>query len=180
MIPRLALLTALMLGRAVPAAQGHEPPGIAAPFLESAPLIDGDLAEWKALAFTDGIWDIHRLKHTSWFRPRANRLTDHGDEPAPGEDLQARYYLAWDEKYLYLGAEVRDNVNDVHDPKPEANRWYFMDCVAWFIEAPRDATNERFGQGDHAFCFVIDARMPAYGAWWRYGTPDLNYTLFEK
>jgi hypothetical protein len=175
MILRLALLTVLMLGRAVPAAQGDEPPRIAAPFLESAPLIDADLAEWKALAFTDGIWDIHRLKHTSWFRPQANRLTDHGDEPTPGEDLQARYYLAWDEKYLYLGAEVQDNVNDVHDPKPEANRWYFMDCVAWFIEAPRDTTNERFGQGDHAFCFVIDARMPAYGAWWRYGTPDLNY-----
>ena len=172
---RLALLPVLLLVSVGQAVQGGEPPAIGAPFLEIAPRIDGDLADWKALAFTDGVWDIHRLKHTPWYRPRANRLTDHGNEPAPGEDLQARYYLAWDAKYLYLGAEVRDNVNDVRDPEPGANRWYFMDCVAWFLEAPRDATNERFGQGDHAFCFVIDAGMPPYGAWWRYGTPDLNY-----
>ena len=175
MVLRLAFLTALILGSAGQLAQAYEGDEIRAPFLEMAPLIDGDLAEWKALAFTDGIWDIHRLRHAPWFEPRRNRLTDHGDEPPPAEDLQARYYLAWDKEYLYLGAEVRDNVNDVDDPEPADKRWYFKDCVAWFMEAPHDAGSEHFGQGDHAFCFVIDPRMPAHGAWWRHGTPDSNY-----
>jgi len=72
------------------------------------------------------------------------RLTDHGiapsvsagnglKEPPPEEDLQARYYTAWDDKYLYLGAEVKDNVNDVTDPQHEPKRWYYKDAICWFI-----------------------------------------------
>jgi hypothetical protein len=145
------------------------------PLLESDPVIDGDLSEWKELSFTDGIWDIYRLRATPWYDPSRNRVTEHGSEPPPGDDLQARYYLAWDAKYLYLGAEVRDNANDVDDPEPQDKRWYFKDCICWFIEAPRDPAPEWFGQGDNAFCFVADARKPAYGAWWRHGAPGQNY-----
>jgi hypothetical protein len=148
---------------------------ISVPFLQEKPVIDGDLSEWRDLSFTDGVWDLHRLRHSPWFEPRRNRLTDHGDEPAPEEDLQARYYIAWDEQNLYLGAEVRDNVNDVDDPAHEDKRWYFKDCICWFVEGPRDETPESFGQGDNAFCFVIDTDKPAYGAWWRHGAPHLNY-----
>lgn len=140
-----------------------------------AVVIDGDLAEWKEQAFTDGVWDIYRLRHQPWFDPRRNRLTDHGNEPSPEDDLQARYYLAWDEKYLYLGAECRDNVNDVDDPAHEDQRWYFKDCICWFMEAPGDEVPEQFGQGDNAFCFVIDVRKPPYGAWWRHGAPGQRY-----
>ena len=152
---------------------------IYAPLLKEAPVIDGDLSEWKEQAFTDGVWDIQRLRHKPWFDPRRNRLTDHGeepgDEPPPEDDLQARYYLAWDEKYLYLGSECRDNVNDVDDPEHEDKRWYFKDCICWFMEAPYDEAPEQFGQGDNAFCFVIDARKPPYAAWWRHGAPGENY-----
>src|SRR5262245_49509069 len=81
------------------------------PRLETAPRIDGDLADWKSVAFTDGVWDLARVRHAVWFDPVINRLTDHGNEPLPEDDLQARYYLAWDETYLYFGAEVQDNVN---------------------------------------------------------------------
>lgn len=145
------------------------------PILEKAPVIDGDLSDWKDRAFTDGIWDIYRLQQIPWFDPRRNRLTDHGNEPTPEDDLNARYYVAWDERYLYLGAEVHDNVNDVADPAHEEKRWYFKDCIAWFIEAPRDTLSEFFGQGDNAFCFVLDPKKPVYGAWWRHGAPDTTY-----
>src|SRR5574340_585827 len=71
---------------------------INAPLLEKAPAIDGDLAEWKDYAFTDGVWDIYRVMHTPWFDPGRNRLTDHGNEPRPEDDLSARYYIAWDKR----------------------------------------------------------------------------------
>ena len=145
------------------------------PFLAQQVEIDGDLGEWKAFAHHDGTWDIFRVAQSSWYEPSRNRLTDHGDEPAPEKDLMARYYIAWDSSWLYLGAEVVDNVNDIIPHKPEARRWYYKDCVAWFIEGPADTINESFGQGDNAFCFVIDPSKPENGAWWRHGSPDTSY-----
>ena len=164
-------------GLALIAGQKHDPYGypIHVPRLESAPLIDGNLAEWKYLAFTDGVWDILRLRQAPWYDPAINRLTDHGNEPPPEDDLQARYYTAWDDKFLYLGAEVKDNVNDVSDPQHEPKRWYYKDAICWFIEAPREDAAKKFGEGDNAFCFVIDARKPPYGAWWRHGAPGRTY-----
>ena len=151
-------------------------PTLHVPFLQQPPAIDGDLSEWRDLAFSDGVWDIDRLRYTPWFQPWRNRLTDHGaDEPEPDLDLQARYYTAWDATYLYLGAEVRDNINDVDDPQHEDRRWYFKDCICWFIEAPKDEAPEWFGQGDNAFCFVADKDRPPYAAWWRHGAPGQNY-----
>ena len=162
---------------------GHDQPGrwdadgyvLRVPRLEHAPSIDGDLSDWKQVAFTDGLWDIARLRHAPWFDPAINRLTDHGGEPPAEEDLQARYYLAWDETFLYFGAEVHDNVNDTVDPMPAPGRWYFKDAVSFFVEAPADRTPEQFGAGDNAFCFVIDPARPAGGAWWRHGTPTASY-----
>jgi hypothetical protein len=148
---------------------------VSVPLLASPPHIDGDLSEWKSVAFTDGLWDLTRVRHAPWFDPAINRLTDHGGEPSPECDLQARYYLGWDETYLYFGAEVHDNVNDTSDPGHQPRRWYFKDAVGFFIEAPADRTPERFGQGDNAFCFVIDPARPPYGAWWRHGTPTASY-----
>jgi len=146
------------------------------PYLEKKPVIDGALSEWKDFAFTDGVWDIYRLRHTFWYDDgRRNRLTDHGGEGHPEEDLSARYYIAWDETYLYFGAEGRDNVNDVEDPNHQPRSWYSKDSICWFIEAPRDEAPEWFGQGDNAFCFVIDRTRPPYAAWWRHGLPAETY-----
>jgi Carbohydrate family 9 binding domain-like len=164
-------------GLALMAGQKQDPYNypIRVPRLERTPAIDGDLSEWKYVAFTDGMWDILRLSQAPWYDPSINRLTDHGHEPPPEDDLQARYYTAWDEKYLYLGAEVKDNVNDVTDPQHEPKRWYYKDAICWFIEAPREDTAKKFGVGDNAFCFVIDARKPPYGAWWRHGAEGKTY-----
>jgi len=167
----------LLAGLALMAGQKQDPHNysIRVPRLEIAPRIDGDLSEWKYLAFTDGVWDILRLRQAPWYDPAINRLTDHGNEPPPEDDLQARYYTAWDDKFLYLGAEVKDNVNDVSDPQHEPKRWYYKDAICWFIEAPREDAAKKFGEGDNAFCFVIDARKPPYGAWWRHGAPGRTY-----
>jgi hypothetical protein len=149
---------------------------IRVPRLQQAVTVDGDLAEWKRHAHTDGLWDIARLRQTPWFDPAINRLTDHGKEPSDVDDLAARYYIAWDDRYLYLGAEVKDNVNDVSDPAHEPKRWYYKDAICWFIEAPRTGgAGKKFGEADNAFCFVIDPSKPVYGAWWRHGAPGKTY-----
>jgi len=169
----LALGFALLLN----GGQDEDPYGytIEVPRLETAPAIDGDLSEWRDHAFSDGVWDLARLRAAPWYDPKRNRLTIHGSEGSAEEDLQARYYIAWDDDYLYLGAEVRDNANDVSDRGHEPKRWYYKDAICWFIEAPRENVAKRFGEGDNAFCFVIDARRPPYGAWWRHGTPGKTY-----
>ena len=61
------------------------------------------------------------------------------------------------------------------DPLHEPKRWYYKDAICWFIEAPREEGARTFGEGDNAFCFVIDARKPSYGAWWRHGAPGRTY-----
>jgi hypothetical protein len=143
------------------------------PRLERPVTVDGSLSEWKDYAFSDGVWDLDRLRHSPWYDPAVNRLTLHRNET--GVDLAARYYVAWDDKFLYLGADVQDNVNDVTDPAHEPKRWYYKDAICWFIEAPRLATGKKFGEGDNAFCFVIDTKRPDYGAWWRHGAPGKTY-----
>ena len=148
---------------------------IRVPRLDRAPVIDGDLSEWKSNAFNDGLWDIARLAHSPWYDPKINRLTNHGNEPTPEDDLAARYYIAWDSEHLYLGAEVTDNRNDISDPAHEPKRWYYKDAICWFIEAPRTPHAKKFGVADNAFCFVIDTSKPDYGAWWRHGAPDKKW-----
>ena len=48
------------------------------PRLKTPPQIDGDLSDWRSVAFTDGLWDIARLRQAPWFDPAIIRLTDHG------------------------------------------------------------------------------------------------------
>ena len=145
------------------------------PRLVRPPVIDGDLSEWRDRAFSDGVWTMDRLRQTPWYDPERCRLTVEPGEKPGQVDLAAAYYIAWDQDYLYLGAEAWDNVHDVTDPAPEDKRWYYKDAVCWFVEAPRDTWSEQFGRGDNAFCFVMDTTYPWYGAWWRHGTATQTY-----
>jgi len=151
---------------------------INAPLLTVTPVIDGDLSEWRDLAHNDGVWDINRIKNSSFYqfdRGNRNRLTNHGENSSLEEDLQARYFIAWDHTYLYLGAEVHDNVRDIDDPDPAPKRWYFRDAICWFMEAPRDRASEFFGQGDNAFCFTASTKKVEHYAWWRHGNSRETY-----
>jgi hypothetical protein len=172
------LLIGLVLGACLCFAQtgwedGYSRP-LPIPRLQRPPVIDGDLTEWKYYAFSDGVWDLSRVMHSPWYDPAINRLTDQGNEPPPEEDLSARYYTAWDDKYLYFGAEVHDNVNDVGEGRPP-RQWMFRDAICWFIEAPRHGKSKKFGVGDNAFCFAADARKPPYVVWWRHGSAEKSY-----
>lgn len=137
--------------------------------------IDGSLDEWKQHAWTDGAWNLDRVKDAPWYEPKRNRLVVDAGEDTTAIDLEATYYLSWDKNYLYFGAEVRDNHNDVMDTLHEPKRWYYKDAIALFMELPKDTVPEKFQDGDHAFCFVADASMPSYGAWWRHGSADTTY-----
>lgn len=154
---------------------GQDPTIQGIPYLEEAPQLDGDLAEWKEKAFHDGLWDLDRVKASAWYEPKRNRLNIDSLEDTNTIDLTARYFIAWDQSYLYFGAEVQDNVHDVTDSNHEPKRWYYKDAIAFFFEAPRDTIAEKFGSGDHAFCFVTDTLKPDYGAWWRHGTAERSY-----
>lgn len=176
----VAALAAMDVSRAQAQANDRPRPGRRAtlhlPRLEVPPAIDGDLSDWQRRAFHDGVWDVHRIRTRVWYDGgRRNRLTDHGEQATPREDLRARYYTAWDGRNLYFGAEVTDNVNDVDDPDHAPSRWHHKDAVCWFLEAPADRAPEWFARGDNAFCFVADAAKPSYGAWWRHGTGETTY-----
>ena len=78
--------------------------------------IDGDLSDWKDQAQDfNGIWTIQRVAQQPWYTT-CNMWNDTGLEPAgtalTSEDLAVQYYMAWDDDFLYFGAEVLDNVYD--------------------------------------------------------------------
>ena len=118
-------------------------------------MIDGNLDEWKQAAHHDGVWDIYRLRHASWYDGGArNRLTDQApEEPALEDDLRARYYMAWDETYLYFGAEVHDNVNDVDDPDP-APRPLDVQGFHLLVHGGASGTMRRNGLGEATMRFA--------------------------
>ena len=152
---------------------------INAPLLETAPTIDGDLAEWKDLAHNDGIWGHAPHQRGQLLSPRSRRAQPphRPRRRAASRRRLARHAttLLGDAQNFYFGAEVWDNVNDLDDPDPADKRWYFKDAICWFMEGPRDRANERFGQGDNAFCFVADPQRTPQNAWWRHGAPGQSY-----
>jgi len=154
---------------------GQDATALSIPYLDESPRIDGDISEWKEKALNDGEWDFERVKISAWYEQKRNRLHIDSLEDTNNIDLSSRYYIAWDQSYLYFGAEVEDNEHDVTDTNHEPKRWYYKDAIAFFFEAPRDTIAEKFGSGDHAFCFVIDTLMPEYGAWWRHGNEKQTY-----
>jgi hypothetical protein len=145
------------------------------PFLQVTPKIDGNLTEWESFAYSDGQWNLDRIKKSSWYSPKRNTLTYHPGEDSTKSDLNAIYYMAWDNQYFYFGAKVHDNQIDVEELNHQPKRWYYKDAVAWFIEAPRDTIPEKFSDGDHAFAFILDTTKPDYGAWWRHGNATESY-----
>lgn len=92
---------------------------------KAKPTMDGQLKEW------DGMTQI------SIMNPKVN-----------GDDASAMGWLAWDEKYLYLAVDVRDN--EVLNTRPRA-KLYQQDSIELFVSAePRDE-NPGYGPNDYQF-----------------------------
>ncbi len=132
------------------------------------PVIDGDLTDWADVVWLSFGMGAHLpAVQMSWLRD------DGGTEPAGTAqtdlDLAGRVGLRWDEEFLYLAAQVHDNVVDVDGSMPEA--WYHRDGVTMFFDVPRDGDGPGWITGDHALNFTADPRHPPHGRWWRRGTP---------
>lgn len=99
--------------------------------LVSPPAFDGKFESWK------GSTELAILN------PKVN-----------GDDASATGYLGWDEAYLYVGVNVRDN--EMLNKNPRA-KLYQKDSVELFISTePRDS-GSGFGPGDHQFFLSPDS-----------------------
>jgi hypothetical protein len=127
------------------------------------PRVDGDLEEWRGARW---------LELAPGDSLVSGRLGDDG--PAEGRgvagtaaDLSGRLALQWDDQWLYLAAQIRDNVHDVEGGDP--GRWFCRDGVALFLDVPGDRDGPTWFVGDHAFAFTADPALPPEGRWWRHG-----------
>ena len=72
--------------------------------------------------------------------PQGCDLRDDGPTEPTGTagtaaDLSGTFALQWDEKWIYLAAQVTDNVHDIQKGSPR--EWYFRDAVNLFLAVPR-------------------------------------------
>ena len=134
----------------------------------AAPAIDGELTDWSGA-------------HWVRFYPGApqmsgfNELVDDGVSEPPGTagtaaDLSGRFSIRWDEDWIYLAADVTDNVHDVSGGT--SLTWYLKDAIALYLDVPDDGDGGEWIPGDHAFAFVADPSGPEDGRWWRRGEAE--------
>ncbi|HBC88382.1 MAG TPA: hypothetical protein DCZ94_15645 [Lentisphaeria bacterium] len=98
--------------------------------ISTAPEMDGKIEEWKGMT------------QLAILNPKVN-----------GDDASAMGWLAWDDKYLYVSVDVRDN--EVLNNKPRS-KLYQHDSIELFISVePRDS-NPGYGPNDYQF-FVTPA-----------------------
>jgi hypothetical protein len=148
-----------------------------AAFVKQAPVIDGVKSEsiWR-----DGPWyaiDQHVL----------------GDYPST-EDFSGRYTLRWDNGYLYLLAEIQDDVLFDAHPDPKQNYWD-DDCLEIFIDEDRSGGEHLRNDNAFAYHIALDNQVVDIGpnnsdgsanvrilnehiqsAWKRSKTPPFNMT----
>ena len=113
--------------------------------------IDGDLSEWRDWASDlGGAWTIQRIEQQPWLTA-CNQWADHGMEPEgtalTPEDLRTVNYLAWDDNFLYFGAEVFDNVFDDGTAADGA----IQDGVGLFLDGFHDGDGRPWVLGDAQF-----------------------------
>ena len=90
--------------------------------LQSAPVFDGRFTEWTGAAQLY----IHN--------PKVN-----------GDDASGQAYISWDETFLYVGVDMRDN--EVYNPEPRA-RLYRGDSIELFVSTEVRDDNPGYGPRD--------------------------------
>ena len=85
-------------------------------------------------------------------------------------DLSGRFSIRWDDDWIYLAADVTDNVHDVSGGT--SLTWYLKDAIALYLDVPDDGDGGEWILGDHAFAFVADPSGPGDGRWWRRGEAE--------
>ena len=128
-------------------------------------VIDGVLDDWaevkwievsEGASFVSGN-EFNSLSDDGASEPAGTALTD--------ADLSSKISLRWDEEYLYIAANVIDNVRDLN-PTAHESVWYLRDAVTLFLDVPKDGDGAPWISGDHSFSFTADNEITN---WWRHG-----------
>lgn len=113
-------------------------------FTDSAPKIDG---------VVDKAWSQHQWK------PMNHHIL--GEIPAP-EDFSGKFKLMWDSEYLYLLAEIQDDILADHYPNPFDNYWN-DDCLEIFLDPDGSGGNHLNSHNAYAYHVALDNQSVDYG-----------------
>ncbi|WP_026294531.1 sugar-binding protein [Salinimonas chungwhensis] len=97
-------------------------------------------------------------QHADWY------ALDHhiiGDMPT-SEDFSGRYKLLWDEDYLYLLAEITDDVLIDTHPDPKDAYWD-DDCLEIFIDEDASGGNHLYSFNAFAYHIALDGNVADFG-----------------
>jgi hypothetical protein len=99
---------------------------------------------------------IDGIAEQSWddavWHPMAYLMS--GSVPEP-EDFSGRYKLLWDNQYLYLQAEITDDILFDKTPDPKVKYWD-DDCLEIFIDSDASGGNHQFNHNAFAYHIALD------------------------
>ncbi|MBX2928418.1 MAG: CBM9 family sugar-binding protein [Saprospiraceae bacterium] len=112
---------------------------------QSPPVIDG--------VADDAVW-----QNAPWYMLDQTWI---GEEPT-AEDFSGRYKLAWDENFLYILAEIRDDtLIDIH---PDGLQFYWDDdCLEVFVDEDASGGNHQYSHNAFAYHIALDYRVTDIG-----------------
>lgn len=85
-----------------------------------------------------------------------------GTLPTSDNDFTGRYRLLWDEQYLYLQADISDDVLIDTHPNPTKNYWD-DDALEVFIDSDASGGNHQFNHTAFAYHIGLDNQAADYG-----------------
>jgi hypothetical protein len=107
---------------------------------------------------------------TEWTKSKPILLDQKGQAIrtwADAKDLSAKVYLMWDSKYLYVGAEVTDDVLASPALLPNGGLWE-GDSIELGFDPLLDRAEGKYAPDDYDFAFGLTDKGPAV---WRYTAP---------
>jgi hypothetical protein len=98
-------------------------------------------------------WD-----NAAW-QPMAYLMADSRPKP---EDFSGRYKLLWDNQYLYLQAEITDDIlfDKIADPKV---KYWEDDCLEVFIDSDASGGNHQYNHSAFAYHIALDNQVVDIG-----------------
>ncbi len=126
-----------------------------------------NISKTDELMLIDGIASETIWSHSNWFlinQPIIGPLPE-------SSDFSGRYKLAWDKNYLYILAEITDDVLFDGHPDPIENYWD-DDCLEIFIDEDASGGNHQFNFNAFAYHLALDNQVVDIGEKKHNGKPD--------